>query len=132
MISGYRRSDYQCTEQRSSLITLLAEAFPLCFSALYCHSLRGFGRSRFGLVVSVPRKRPLQLFGIPVEHARDQNAVTSVTKPWPVTMVRPMVHFHHRKMSDWSSRDHVTSPNSKWRQYLHTLFIPVERRLIAA
>ena len=40
--------------------TLLAEAFPLCFSALYCHSLRGFGCSRFVLVVSVPRKRPLQ------------------------------------------------------------------------
>ena len=40
-------------------ITLLAEAFPLCFSALYCHSLRGFGCSRFVLVVSVPRKRPL-------------------------------------------------------------------------
>ena len=39
---------------------------------------------------------------------------------------------HRRKMSDWSSRDHVTLPNSKWRQYLHTLFIPVERRLIAA
>ena len=37
--------------------TLLAEAFPLCFSALYCHSL---GCSRFVLVVSVPRKRPLQ------------------------------------------------------------------------
>ena len=27
--------------------TLLAEAFPSCFSALYCHSLRGFGCSRF-------------------------------------------------------------------------------------
>ena len=40
--------------------TLLAEAFPLCFSALYCHSLRGFGCSRFVLVVSVPRKIPLQ------------------------------------------------------------------------
>ena len=40
--------------------TLLAEAFPLCFSALYCHSLRSFGCSRFVLVVSVPRKRPLQ------------------------------------------------------------------------
>ena len=39
--------------------TLLAEAFPLCFSAMYCHSLRGFGCSRFVLVVSVPRKRPL-------------------------------------------------------------------------
>ena len=37
-------------------ITLLAEAFPLCFSALYCHSLRGFGCSRFFLVVSVPRR----------------------------------------------------------------------------
>ena len=35
-------------------------------------------------------------------------------------------------MSDWSTRDHVTLPNSKWRQYLHRLFIPVERRLIAA
>ena len=35
--------------------TLLAEAFPLCFLALYCHSLRGFGCSRFVLVVSVPR-----------------------------------------------------------------------------
>ena len=26
----------------------------------------------------------------------------------------------------------VTLPNSKWRQYLHSLFIPVERRLTAA
>ena len=42
------------------LDTLLAEAIPLCFSALYYHSLRGFGCSRFVLVVSVPRKRPLQ------------------------------------------------------------------------
>ena len=31
--------------------TLLAEAFPLCFSALYCHSLCGFGCPRFVLVV---------------------------------------------------------------------------------
>ena len=37
---------------------LLAEAFPLCFSALYCHSLRGFGCSRFVLVVSVQREQP--------------------------------------------------------------------------
>ena len=35
-------------------------------------------------------------------------------------------------MSDWSSRDHVTLPNSKWRQHLQSLFIPVERRLIGA
>ena len=42
--------------QEEELFTLLAEAFPLCFSALYCHSLRGFGCSRFVLVVSVPRK----------------------------------------------------------------------------
>ena len=35
-------------------------------------------------------------------------------------------------MSDWLSRDHVTLPNSKWRQHLHSLFIPVERRLIGA
>ena len=42
------------------------------------------------------------------------------------------VYVHRRKMSDWSTRDHVTLPNSKWRQYLHRLFIPVERRLIAA
>ena len=47
--------------------TLLAEAFPLSFSALYCHSLCGFGRSRFVLVVSVPRKRPLQ-----TAHSRPQ------------------------------------------------------------
>ena len=39
------------------MTTLLAEAFPLCFSALYCHSFRGFGCSRFVLVVSVPRKK---------------------------------------------------------------------------
>ena len=44
----------------SLLRTLLVEAFPLCFSALYCHSLRSFGCSRFVLVVSVPRKRTLQ------------------------------------------------------------------------
>ena len=49
----------------------------MCFSALYCHSLRGFGCSRFVLVVSVPRKNLCrQPFGIPVEHARDENAVT--------------------------------------------------------
>ena len=35
-------------------------------------------------------------------------------------------------MHDWSTRDHVTLPNSKWRQYPHRLFIPVEIRLIAA
>ena len=43
-----------------------------------------------------------------------------------------LIEFHRRKTSDWSTRDHVTLPNSKWRQYLHRLFIPVERRLIAA
>ena len=36
--------------------TLLAEAFPLCFLALYCHSLRSFGCSCFVLVVSVEEK----------------------------------------------------------------------------
>ena len=40
--------------------------------------------------------------------------------------------LHRRKTSDWSMRDHVTWPNSKWRLYLHRLFIPVERRFIAA
>ena len=57
--------------------TLLAEAFPLCLSALYCHSLRGFGCSRFVLVF-LCRGKDLcrQPFGIPVEHARDENAVT--------------------------------------------------------
>ena len=45
--------------QPMDISTLLAEAFPLCFSALYCHSLRGFGCSRFVLVVNQPRKRPL-------------------------------------------------------------------------
>ena len=35
---------------------------------------------------------------------------------------RPLLApFHRRKMSDWSTRDHVTLPNSKWRQYLHRL-----------
>ena len=43
-----------------------------------------------------------------------------------------VVKEDNRKMSDSSKRDHVTLPNSKWRQYLHRLFIPVERRLIAA
>ena len=43
-----------------------------------------------------------------------------------------LINFHRRKMSDWSTRDHVTLPNSKWRQYIHLLFIPVERREIAA
>ena len=58
-----------------SVLTLLAEAFPLCFSALYCHSLRGFGCSRF---VLVGRGKDLcrQPLAIPVEHARDENAVT--------------------------------------------------------
>ena len=37
-----------------------------------------------------------------------------------------METIHRRKMSDWSTRDHVILPNSKWRQYLHRLFI-VER-----
>ena len=36
-----------------------------------------------------------------------------------------------RKMSDWSTRD-VTLPNSKWRQYIYRLLIPVLRRLIVA
>ena len=40
--------------------------------------------------------------------------------------------LHRRKTSDWSMRDHVTWPNSKWRLYLHRLFIPVERRFIVA
>ena len=39
-------------QSRLGELTLLAEAFPLCFSALYCHSLRGFGCSRFVLIVS--------------------------------------------------------------------------------
>ena len=39
--------------------------------------------------------------------------------------------LHRVKTSDWSTRDHVTLPNSKSRQYLHHLFISVERRLIA-
>ena len=46
--------------------------------------------------------------------------------------LRGLLYLHWRKTSDWSTRDHVTLPNSKWRQYLHRLFIPVERRLIAA
>ena len=49
-----------------------------------------------------------------------------------LVMLSNCVWLSRRKMSDWSSRDHVTLPNSKWRQYFHTLFIPVERRLIAA
>ena len=32
-----------------------------------------------------------------------------------------LADIHRRKMSDWSTRDHVTLPNSKWRQYLHRL-----------
>ena len=32
------------------------------------------------------------------------------------------ISFHRRKTSDWSTRDHVTLPNSKWRQYIHRLF----------
>ena len=39
---------------------------------------------------------------------------------------------HRQKTSDWSTRDQVTLPNSKWRLYLHRLFIPGERRFIAA
>ena len=42
------------------------------------------------------------------------------------------VAVHRRKMSEWSTCDHVTLPSSKWRQYLHRLFIPVQRRLTAA
>ena len=57
--------------------TLLAEAFPLCFSALYCHSLRGFGCSRFVLLFRCRGKDLCrQPLAIPVEHARDENAVT--------------------------------------------------------
>ena len=57
---------------------------------------------------------------------------------WWVSRDRTRMYYwgtatvHRRKMSDWSTRDHVTLPNSKWRQYLHSLFIIVERRLIAA
>ena len=59
-IIKYHRSLFFLDNWNLRKFTLLAEAFPLCFSALYCHSLRGFGCSRFVLVVSVPRKRPLQ------------------------------------------------------------------------
>ena len=51
LLSESRRSFDYLTAQRAGH-TLLAEAFPLCFSALYCHSLRGFGCSRFVLAVS--------------------------------------------------------------------------------
>ena len=48
-----------------------------------------------------------------------------------VTVFRiPLSRFFHRRKT-WT-RDHVTLPNSKWRLYLHRLFIPVERRFIAA
>ena len=49
---------------------------------------------------------------------------------WLCTCVRywPGRGIHQRKMSDWLTQDHVTLPNSKWRQDLHH----VERRLIAA
>ena len=50
-------SNFSWGDWSSIQVTLLAEAFPLCFSALYYHSLCGFGCSRFVLVVSVPRKR---------------------------------------------------------------------------
>ena len=51
---------------------------------------------------------------------------------WPLSRAPRARTWAKRKMSDWSTRDHVTLPNSTWRQYLHCLFIPVERRLIAA
>ena len=51
------RRKFQLNPLIHKIHTLLAEAFPLCFSALYCHSLRGFGCSRFVLVVSFPRHR---------------------------------------------------------------------------
>ena len=46
-------------------------------------------------------------------------------------MANTVLILHRRKMSDWSTSDHVTLPKSKWRQYPYRLFIPVER-LIAA
>ena len=52
LVNKGETGDVQKTEQKQKQIsTLLAEAFPLCFSALYCHSLGGFGCSRFVLVV---------------------------------------------------------------------------------
>ena len=42
---------FQYSSNLTDNCTLLAEAFPLCLSALYCHSPRGFGCSRFVLVV---------------------------------------------------------------------------------
>jgi len=69
-----------------------------------------------------------------IERSRSKyNLVPRIFVPYCACWgTRPIKVLHRRKMSDWSSRDHVTLPNSKWRQYLHTLFIPVERRLIAA
>ena len=59
ILSKSEEGNWECNQA----ITLLAEAFPLCFSALYCHSLRGFGCLRFVLVVSVfssAQKQPKQ------------------------------------------------------------------------
>ena len=70
-----------------------------------------------------------------VSFTHGQNIICSQARLDDIALEQNIIscrQFHRRKTSDWSTRDHVTLPNSKWRQYLHRLFIPVDRRLFAA
>ena len=94
----------QVIVKKSNSTTLLAEAFPLCFSALYCHSLRGFG-------CSLCRGKDLcrQPLAIPVEHARDENAVTMEFLS-RVGNTMPPPEFAHVFMSQISHGNDSHSP----------------------
>ena len=82
----------------------------MCFSALYCHSLCGFGCSRFVLVVSMPRKDLCrQPFAIPVEHALDENVVTMEFLS-RVGNTMPPPEFAHVFMSQISHGNDSHSP----------------------
>ena len=91
-------------------------------------------KKRVALGTRMMRDRMSEIFGHPVTAASSapRFPTTWPRNEWLWGREWALFGFHWRKMSDWSTRDHVTLPNSKWRQYLHRLFIPEERRLIAA
>ena len=90
--------------------TLLAETFPLCFSALYCHSLRGLvARVLFWLFLCRGKDLCRQPLAIPVEHARDENAVTMDFLSRVGNMMPPP-EFAHVFMSQTSHGNDSHSP----------------------
>ena len=91
------------------LSTLLAEAFPLCFSALYILFAVLAARVLFWLFLCRGTDLCRQPFGIPVEHARDENAVTMefVSR---VGNTMPPPEFAHVFMSQFSHGNDSHSP----------------------